>query len=945
MANFPQFNPMNGSPPQTTPVLPPPRQSQPIAPIKIAPDYQPSPLENLAIKVVLAVSAVFIALGALTLCAALGPPGYAAAAVIIGVAVGVMIKNNVFGSRDALLKICNFAKTKFLAMKTHVQNRLNPPPPPPVEPIVLQQNAPVDPVRTSRVTEIRNTKTMHEQELSEIYQEHLNFENGDPEDIDLLDGLIRSETIKRGVIQTQYVDPATKKVVYEFNRFEPGFDNGPSVDHFMERLSLIAQTLEKNVPEGDSERVRKQFEDHYITRLQDALKEGVDVPIGTGFTPENQEILRTRFNAAKEVLQEAFGDASQVVASYGKTENFIDLEKELIVQRGRPTIINTFQVPGDGTVYFSAQMPLLEKTIPSSIRNQEGLCNAAMTFTGVVSDDGGLKVLHEASRHSSIPPIAIEDVLKRQCIANQNVMQELQQIVRRKVGDHPPLGNSKAYPVELDWNTMILLTPKTVDNARNKSKGWFGTWKGEGETLMLKESIKALYFYANRPVEVDVGGQKIWVKMNISAMNLGCNTAVVPNNPLGKLPNAKTVGGLNAQGFMEFEIQTDHHLKIAFEDDIELSRLFNEYCQLKEHQHNLDFFEVKKEINDQLAVLQNSLKDELDQSTPDRNIINELNGQIHALQKSLRKQAKGFYSKKLNAYETRAEEIRLKREQIDSVLQNRATELKNSLEGSDDYNSDDYNLVADKIKGLRNAFLLLRNQAEFAQSLYNGDYRRPETVMRSQAIYIESISLMNSWVSFFCKSGEDRTGAVDIETATRVISGWKGADEKQAKITLFDTSISRQITRENSNAEGMQISAKLVPEEIRLRVWLHRKIAKLAKGITTRDAGFVERVKGIFGKEKRVSWLADPEVEIEAGLEMWEEQPKDRPPSVVLMADEDYDDETDDEDEFDGFILPTDPSSSSHSPDAIDEEFLSESEEDDLKKLEPNELFKREGDV
>ena len=532
MNNLPPNSPMNPSIPLMgnqgsflPPVLPPPHQGkmQPIDPRQVQAGFNPSPMETLAIRVVLVAAGIFGALALLAVCAAMGPAGYAIAAVITGAAVTYMISKNVFGSRDFLVKVGNFATSKFLAMKTAVQNRLNPPPAPPVAPIALQENAPVDvasKVQAEGATEHRTTKDIHSGELTRIYQAHLEG------DLEKIDGFVKQESIQNGVTRVRYIDPATNVVEYEFNHFEPVFYNGPSRVHFEDRLTLIAETLEHNLPEDAREGVRSKFEEYYKEQLKAVL--GVDEKLITGdetFNDENRKPLEEKFEAAKRILQEAFENASQLVSEHVKDANFTELEKHEVVNRGRPVIINTFQVPGDSKTYFSAQKPLLDTTIPSSIRNQEGLCNAVMTFTGFVGEGENLCVLHEASRHSSIPPIAIEDPVVRQQISVGNAMQELEQLVFQKVGDRIPIDNARDNPIELDWNNMILMTPKAVDNARNRAMGLFGTWKGEGETLMLKESIRALYYYSNRPVEVDVGGQKVWVKLNVSAMNLGCNTA------------------------------------------------------------------------------------------------------------------------------------------------------------------------------------------------------------------------------------------------------------------------------------------------------------------------------------------------------------------------------------------------------------------------------------
>ncbi len=52
------------------------------------------------------------------------------------------------------------------------------------------------------------------------------------------------------------------------------------------------------------------------------------------------------------------------------------------------------------------------------------------------------------------------------------------------------------------------------------------------------------YFICERPIKVALeDGREVYVKLNISAINMGANSAVLKDNMLGKLSNAPITRG------------------------------------------------------------------------------------------------------------------------------------------------------------------------------------------------------------------------------------------------------------------------------------------------------------------------------------------------------------------------------------------------------------------
>lgn len=280
----------------------------------------------------------------------------------------------------------------------------------------------------------------------------------------------------------------------EVKEFEEGAYNGPVMEDFRRRQLLVMKAATAFVMENaenisDLQSVSEAL-NHLDMEFQKTLQE-----------PEYQldyAVMKTGIDATAH-LEEINEKQVELIAQFARNAQHIinssmavgecqisDLErfeKEQVLNRGRPVIVNIFTI--DGQKFFSMQTPEARtiegkkgSTIPSSLRERQGLANYVSTTFGTISAGGEITILHHAVRHSSYSPIAIADACLRQGMAIQNVkqlMRDLAETLRGELGG----GDSPEHPITIPLRTMILLTPLLGDSLRNKSKFVAGSWKGE----------------------------------------------------------------------------------------------------------------------------------------------------------------------------------------------------------------------------------------------------------------------------------------------------------------------------------------------------------------------------------------------------------------------------------------------------------------------------------
>ncbi len=279
-------------------------------------------------------------------------------------------------------------------------------------------------------------------------------------------------------------EPQAGIFLCEVNEFDETFYNGPKTEHFITRLNLMHEAAIEGFRRNNltyNQQELQDIKDFYTQKsviASNLSKNNFSTSEFDGTTPEmndaNQKFFIDGYDKGKKLLQDAFRDFERELKSKGvNKERLVDLEKEVVLKRNRPLIINKYKIPGVNRTFVSIQNPIFDVTNPSSIRNREGLCtNAAFSLSGYIDDEGKIVITSEASRHSSPPPITEPDKYIRQKITAQNVKQEINEIVKSKVDPSKiPANNSEQSPIEIDWNNMILLTTKKIDALRNKISG------------------------------------------------------------------------------------------------------------------------------------------------------------------------------------------------------------------------------------------------------------------------------------------------------------------------------------------------------------------------------------------------------------------------------------------------------------------------------------------
>lgn len=583
------------------------------------------------------------------------------------------------------------------------------------------------------------------------------------------------------------------------------------------------------------------------------------------------EIMKAGGETAIAHYNEKHEIASQILAqNFRKVEDFLrreinypsfdlaEMEKNYVTDRNRPTIINVFSLPGSDKSFVDFHIPLSDHVIPSSKRDGEGLCNFMMTGFGVVQADGSVKATTQSVRQSSPSPIGIQDRCKRQAIAARNVRQELAACTLNQIPKNARDASSKENPVELTIRDMMLFTPVRLDTLRNRKNLVVGKWTGESEQVQLKEAVQAFSMYDGRTIPLEIEGKTIWVKPNISMMNMGCNPEAAGEGAFGKLPKNKLQDQINSLGILEFEEDTTHFINDGLEalsKQPGLSKASKEYIQkiqddTKEMQQigqtkiaslEKHFKIIKKTQKNALKEASESLETHLEmyleaQRNGDKQLEKKLTELIH-------KDHKSIHEAQTKLYKASAKLMKAKKK----VHKRNENELEaKQKEILKDYQRLISSLRIKKQTGFIEEAKILRDiqkgTYEFQTGFFKGVYNHKETVMDLQTSYIHTQSLMKSWIIFHCKSGEDRTGNVDIKVKGneifRELYGKAPQSKEDYEIikneilpSLHQYSASLNNTFENSNARGLQVGAVVNPSNLEAQITTGRSMARLAKGI------------------------------------------------------------------------------------------------------------------
>jgi hypothetical protein len=237
-----------------------------------------------------------------------------------------------------------------------------------------------------------------------------------------------------------------------------------------------------------------------------------------------------------------------------------EYEAKVLQQRNerRPVVINQYRLQGVDKVFVNIQTPkamteingkrVLGPTIPTNQRDTVGLLNYVSISTGSVEKDGSVQIEFQSIGHAVLPPLLIKNSALRQAIAAKNALQLITDEAAEALLAMDKIKEGQIIDVPLNY--MMLVTAWKGDFVRNKSMGVMGSWKGESETMQLKETAQALRMYDGRTIKIEIEGRTVKVRPDLSMINLGVNKAATELDFRAQIPEVQNV--INARGVTKF---------------------------------------------------------------------------------------------------------------------------------------------------------------------------------------------------------------------------------------------------------------------------------------------------------------------------------------------------------------------------------------------------------
>ncbi len=542
------------------------------------------------------------------------------------------------------------------------------------------------------------------------------------------------------------------------------------------------------------------------SKLNDLKKETLEKLSGLCQDP-NQ--IDDDLDQGLKILADAF---YQVETHMKKKNPNFDLEQaeaEHIRSRGRPIIVNIFEVEagGERRTFVGMHKPMSEVTIPSSMQSENKLANYVSTSAGVVRD-GKVEMKYTGIRHSRPSPIAVKDGYQRQAIAASNVKQSIGDIASNMVVNE---NNSEKNPLPVPLAPTTLLTAKVGDIVRNRKK-IAGSWSGESESMQLQETMQAYRLYDGCVMNVN----GVWIKPVVHHMNFGVNPAGANQGLKGIVPDAPFQQELNSHGMMaQHQLVKDFFNENILDEDLknrvfeflsgDLIKLEGQYKDLKEVIHrNLQ--------KDQKALASQYESYSLMPSGITKKEIVKLEKRIAGEYKRLDILARGLVKEQKEAFlgqPNRREVLKSLKEKLNPVLAS-----------------------------------LLQDHEDFRRAIFTMAHKNTATVVDVPAMRNMIYQKLGILSLFYCKSAEDRTGNIEIKTCARMMyeemSGEPPGivDCKETGIKneifrqVFNASPSLNNTEQNSDSRGLQISPEVNPPDMEQQIKQQKKMAGFAKKVS-----------------------------------------------------------------------------------------------------------------
>jgi len=634
----------------------------------------------------------------------------------------------------------------------------------------------------------------------------------------------------------------------EVREFEQGAYNGPLMEDFRRRQQLVYKAVwgylndnKENI--RDIEKVSKQLvalDLVFDKAYKEIQLDYEQMRTGKQATDHFLEVNQRQVELIAQFARDAQFIVNGALSSGEFTIDDIDrLEREEVLRRGRPIIVNIFTIQGQK--FFSMQTPETKDadgnrglTIPSTIRDRVGLANYVSTSFGTIDDNDTVHVDHYAIRHSSYTPIAVQNPFLRQAYALRNVRQLMTDLASVAM-ENQEGGDSPDDPLVIPLRSMMLLTPlKGDERYRSRKKFVAGGWTGESETQQLRESVLALSTMRDRVVPMNIKGKTVYVKLDSSFMNLGANKEAARVGPAGKIPISSIEGQINYRGYFEFLRDVEKHLlmrdmpgdcsKWLRSIILEERRTTGYKSKQKELAEMIDG--SRADLNAKKAKLE-SLYLQYEESG-DRQIAKEIanvRAEVLQIEKRINLQYKELYELRMKAINRNQQRIQVYQAEI-------LNKLNDEIERAEDpEKKKELQLVRDVFENYLQAKAIFESKA----------YRNADTVMDFQTLYLQTYEMIGMLTELFCKSAEDRTGRVDNRVqerhAFRALLGRQAArNERDDQIidgviapAVHQYSASRRANDENApGSRGLQITPHVnqaLPADI------DRALATTAKGV------------------------------------------------------------------------------------------------------------------
>ncbi len=489
-------------------------------------------------------------------------------------------------------------------------------------------------------------------------------------------------------------------------------------------------------------------------------------------------------------------DLTQIVGELAQKE------VELISARGRPFDIKVSDVIQEGQAIkvVSAQMPLGKKTLPST--NKKGLdpdtklSNHVRDFAGVIDKEERVHKRTVFDNHSSYCPIEEKDGPTRVWGSYHAAREKVMQLAQAMLDANPELAKSG---IDVNLTTLSLLTPYKSEKANKAIQG------KNSEYMQLKDVRTALNMLMHGPGLV-LGAHGIPIRLQATHMNLPVNVAgakLVTVNP-------KLQQEINAKGFYDFR-----------------EKLIAQLPELQEMKVVMN--NTGQALVDDIELYLNNNSPRADKGYREAvNLINRSGAELHDVYHKWHAVLSDYQAGDVT--KDHVKNVKSYAEKLNNSLGDAYIAIDSAFEKSFKNKSKEMN--SELVKRLH-AYLKDPNEHDpepvrkklssllyglQAERLYYERFKNDDNQAYDFHVnYLMSNYSMQQLVEFFCKSAEDRTGALRIKLFAHMMFEEihhrpPNLNDKSDAYSFLkysklahEITVSLENTKHNSQARGLQV--------------------------------------------------------------------------------------------------------------------------------------------